>query len=130
MTRWRPVNCFGQCNRMISTRHLWLLLSLAGTAGSTVALLSVIQRMPHGSVPVWRELGAYLVLPFLLLLALPIARLARDAGPAAASKGDLDRLLRHKHQGLMVHGLQRIHDSVARRRKANSRRTPSSAGGT
>jgi hypothetical protein len=106
------------------SRLLWLLVSCGLLL--TAALLTVVWGA-LSLFPSWEDatepLRILLVPPLTLLAVVLLALFCRDSGPHTPSKGELDWLIRRKHQGALLHRSHRIRESAARVRSQSASRS-------
>ena len=116
---------------IISRRDCWLVLAAVllgvGLTFAAGALFGLAPQpsdglLPLGGLSAWL-LGVLLGPPLLLLLTALAARLGLDSGPATRAKGELDRLLRRKRQGLLPQGPRWLRDSAT----GSDRRAPAAS---
>ena len=93
---------------MISYRD-FVLLS-ATVLLSTVATLA----LEPGLAPVTALLGIFVAPPVVLFALVLLAHLGLDAGPPTMSKGELERLVKQKNQGLLLGRSRRAYLGAAR----------------
>ncbi|SRR6266851_3512342 len=113
------------------SRLLWFWSSVGFlfTAALLATVLGAVS-LPQLSVllfPSWEDAAdalPVLIGPPLILLAVVLPALfCGDSGPNTPSKGELDWLIRRKHQGALLHRSHRIRESAARVRSQSASRS-------
>src|SRR6266852_5763047 len=102
------------------SRLFWLLLS--GGLLLLAAVLTIVAvsapRLSANLFPLWENAAEPLLVllgpPLILLAVVLVALFGQDSGPHSLSKGDLDLLIRRKHQGALLQRSRRIRESAAR----------------